>query len=67
WAELFIFGLRLVLVFVLTLFGWVVTLSGLARVMPDAPASAVVEPATPPPAPEPAPQESAAVRPELPA
>jgi hypothetical protein len=67
WAELFIFGLRLVLVFVLTLFGWAITLGGLARVMPDASAPAVVEPAAPPPAPAPPPQESAAVQPELPA
>lgn len=34
WAELTVFGLRLALVFGLTLVGWVVTLGALARVTP---------------------------------
>ena len=34
WAELTVFGLRLALVFALTLVGWVVTLGALARVTP---------------------------------
>ena len=54
WAELSVFGLRLVLVFALTLVGWVVTLGALARVTPPetGAAAAAVEPA--PAAPEPA-------------
>ncbi|HEY0006548.1 MAG TPA: hypothetical protein VGB17_17325 [Pyrinomonadaceae bacterium] len=32
WAELFIFGLRLALAFVLTLWGWIITLGALAKV-----------------------------------
>jgi hypothetical protein len=60
WAELSVFGLRLALVFVLTLFGWVVTLGALARVTPPetSATSAAAEPATPAPEPvaEPQPQ-----------
>jgi hypothetical protein len=62
WTELILFGLRLVLAFVLTLWGWAITLGALARVTPDAAAPVVVEPA---PAPPPPPQESAAVQPQL--
>jgi hypothetical protein len=58
WAELFIFGLRLVFAFVLTLWGWTITLGALARVTPpEAPAAEVVPvaeapaPAEAPPAP----------------
>lgn len=62
WPELFLFGLRLVLAFVLTLWGWAITLGALARVTPDAAAPFVVEPA---PAPPPPPQESATAEPQL--
>ena len=65
WTELFLFGLRLALAFVLTLWGWAITLGALARVTPGGEAPVVVEPATPPPAPALPPQESAAVQPEL--
>jgi hypothetical protein len=62
WAELFLFGLRIVLAFVLTLWGWAITLGALARVTPDAAAPVVAEPA---PAPPPPPQESVAAEPQL--
>jgi hypothetical protein len=61
WAELFVFGLRLALAFVLTLAGWVITLGALARLTPplrEAPAAA--EPAHAPP-----PTERAAAEPQL--
>ncbi len=55
WAEMTVFGVRLALVFVLTLVGWVVTLGALARVTPPETgtpeAAAAAEPA-PGPAPE---------------
>ena len=61
WAELFVFGLRLALAFVITLVGWVITLGALARVTPPlAEAPAAVEPAPAPP-----PQETTAVEPQL--
>jgi hypothetical protein len=47
WAELLIFGLRLALAFVLTLWGWAITLGALARLTPE-PAAVAHE--TPPPA-----------------
>jgi hypothetical protein len=62
WAELFLFGLRIVLAFVLTLWGWAITLGALARVTPGGEAPVVVEPA---PAPPPPPQESATAEPQL--
>ena len=37
WAELTIFGARLLLAFVFTLWGWAITLGALARTMPPAP------------------------------
>jgi hypothetical protein len=53
-AELTVFGLRLALVFALTLVGWVVTLGALARVTPPEEGAPVVsEPAPAEPAPEP--------------
>jgi hypothetical protein len=52
WAELLIFGLRLAFVFVLTLWGWTITLGALARVTPpEAPAAEVAPAAEAPPAP----------------
>jgi hypothetical protein len=49
WAELFMFGLRLALAFVLTLWGWTITLGALARVTPgDALTSEAAVPDTPP-------------------
>lgn len=63
WAELFIFGLRLALAFVLTLTGWLVTLGGLARVTPPlAQAPAAPEPAAAPPPPA---EHASAVEPQL--
>jgi hypothetical protein len=55
WAEMTVFGLRLALVFTLTLVGWVVTLGALARVTPPGAGSPGVaaEPAPAAPAPEP--------------
>ena len=55
WAELFLFGLRLVVAFVLTLWGWAITLGALARVTPPetGPAVPVSEPEPAEPAPEP--------------
>jgi branched-subunit amino acid transport protein AzlD len=54
WAEVTVFGLRLALVFALTLVGWVVTLGALARVTPPEDGAPVVaEPAPAEPAPEP--------------
>ena len=51
WAELFFFGLRLALAFVLTLWGWTITLGALARATPTPPeaveASVPAESATP--------------------
>ncbi|MDT7688010.1 MAG: hypothetical protein QOE46_769 [Acidobacteriota bacterium] len=63
WAELMLFGLRLALAFVLTLWGWAITLGALARLTPpitEAPAA----PADTAPAPPP-PQEVTAVEPQL--
>jgi hypothetical protein len=57
WAELSVFGLRLGLVFALTLVGWVVTLGALARVTPP-------ETGTPEVASEPAPAEPTPSEPE---
>src|SRR5947209_1097393 len=37
WAELFFFALRLALAFVLTLWGWTITLGALARTTPTPP------------------------------
>jgi hypothetical protein len=49
WAELFMFGLRLALAFVLTLLGWTITLGALVRVTPgDALTSEAAIPDTPP-------------------
>jgi hypothetical protein len=64
WAELTVFGLRLALVFALTLTGWVVTLGALARVTPPEEGTPVVsEPAPAEPEPEPAPES--VVEPQL--
>jgi hypothetical protein len=68
WTEMFLFGLRLLLAFVLTLWGWAITLGALARVTPGDAAPVVVEPAPAPPpeqAPPPLPEEPAAVEPQL--
>ena len=52
WGELLIFGLRLAFAFVLTLWGWMITLGALARVTPPEAPAAEVAPAmeAPPPA-----------------
>jgi hypothetical protein len=55
WAELTVFGVRLALVFVLTLVGWVVTLGALARVTPPETGTPEVVPAPEPAAPAPEP------------
>src|SRR5205085_8930730 len=51
WAELFFFGLRLALAFILTLWGWTITLGALARATPTPPtedaAAVPAESATP--------------------
>jgi hypothetical protein len=47
-AELLVFGLRLGLAFVLTLWGWTITLGALARSTPPAPASSTEETPAPP-------------------
>ncbi len=52
WAELFMFGLRLALTFVLTLLGWTITLGALARTTPGEAAAAETSPAEAPPASE---------------
>lgn len=54
WAELTLFGLRLAVVFALTLVGWVATLGALARVTPpeEATPAAAAEPAPAKPEPE---------------
>ena len=44
WAELTLFGLRLALAFVLSLWGWTITLGALARTTTPADASAVEVP-----------------------
>jgi hypothetical protein len=65
WAELSVFGLRLALVFALTLVGWVVTLGALARVTPPETGTPVVpESATPEPAP-PEPASESVVEPQM--
>lgn len=65
WAELTVFGLRLALVFGLTLVGWVVTLGALARVTPpETGTPEAAEPATPEPAP-PEPKAESVVEPQL--
>ena len=61
WGELLLFGLRLALAFVFTLWGWVVTLGALAALTapppaPDTAAAAAPDPPTVPAAPEPQPQ-----------
>ena len=58
WAELTVFGVRLALVFALTLVGWVVTLGALARVTPPEEGTPVVSEAAPaePAPPEPTPE-----------
>jgi Na+-transporting methylmalonyl-CoA/oxaloacetate decarboxylase gamma subunit len=48
WAEMTIFGMRLVFVFVLTLLGWTITLGALARTTPGDASAAEVAPAEPP-------------------
>jgi hypothetical protein len=53
WAELFMFGLRLAVAFVLTLVGWTITLGALARTTP--PESPAAEPAAEAPSPVEAP------------
>lgn len=54
WAELTVFGVRLALVFGLTLVGWVATLGALARVTPPETGAPVAsEPAPAEPEPEP--------------
>ena len=54
WAELTLFGLRLLFAFVLTLWGWVITLGALARVTPPGGGAAVTTDEAPAaPAPEP--------------
>ena len=65
WAELSVFGLRLALVFALTLVGWVVTLGALARVTPPEEGTPVVSEAAPaePAPPEPTPES--VVEPQL--
>jgi hypothetical protein len=50
WAELLIFGLRLVFAFVLTLWGWTITLGALARVTPPEAPTVEVAPEAPAPA-----------------
>ena len=62
WAELGLFGLRLVVVFLLTLLGWTITLGALARVTPAdaAPVTAEAARADAPPAELPAPPPSVA-------
>jgi hypothetical protein len=61
WGEMFVFGLRLALAFVITLVGWVITLGALARVTPPLAESSVAAE----PAPAPPPQETTAVEPQL--
>jgi hypothetical protein len=64
--ELSIFGLRLALVFVLTLVGWVVTLGALARVTPPEMGPPVAaEPVPAEPAPEPVTEPEPVVEPQL--
>jgi branched-subunit amino acid transport protein AzlD len=66
WSELAIFGLRLALVFVLTLLGWVVTLGALARVTPPEMGLPVAaEPAPTEPTPEPAVEPEPVAEPQL--
>jgi hypothetical protein len=48
WAEMTIFGARLVFVFVLTLAGWTITLGALARTTPGDTSAAEAAPAEPP-------------------
>ncbi|MFL6283613.1 MAG: hypothetical protein ACJ74Q_10785 [Pyrinomonadaceae bacterium] len=55
WTELFIFGLRLAFAFVLTLWGWTITLGALARVTPPEAPAAEVAPAPDAPSPAEAP------------
>jgi hypothetical protein len=70
WAELTLLGLRLAVVFILTLAGWTITLGALARLTPAEPVPATVE-AAEPPAPEapsleaPAPEAPSAVAEEV--
>jgi hypothetical protein len=47
WAELLIFGLRLALAFVLTLWGWIITVGALARTSGFQGAGTETEAATP--------------------
>jgi hypothetical protein len=53
WAELLLFGLRLVLAFVFTLWGWTITLGALARTMPGDSSAVGVPTAEQTPAPAP--------------
>jgi hypothetical protein len=65
WAELTVFGLRLALVFALTLVGWVATLGALARVTPPeegTPAASEPAPAEPSPS---EPSSESVVEPQL--
>ena len=55
WAELLIFGLRLVFVFALTLWGWTITLGALARVTPPEARTVEAAPAEAPPSETPTP------------
>jgi hypothetical protein len=48
WAELFIFGVRLAFAFVLTLWGWTITLGALARATPPEAHAAEAAPAEAP-------------------
>lgn len=59
WGELAVFGLRLALAFVFTLWGWAITLGALASILPPpAAASPLAEP------PAPAPAETAGAQPQ---
>ena len=62
WGELILFGLRLALAFVFTLWGWVITLGALNAVAP--PATNDAAPAAGPPTPAPAEPVSAEPQPQ---
>jgi hypothetical protein len=53
WTELLLFGLRLVLAFVFTLWGWTITLGALARTTPGEPSNVGMPTADESPAPSP--------------
>jgi hypothetical protein len=63
WAEMSIFGARLVFVFVLTLLGWTITLGALARATPGDASAAEVAPAEPPRTEAPPPVEAPPAQP----